>query len=745
MPEYLSPGVYVEEIDAGPKPIAAVATSTAGAVGVALRGPMTPTLVTNYGEFVRTYGGPLPIPDAATQAVWSERGHYWQAAESVKAFFDEGGARLYYQRVVPSGAPAAHADFNGGLIAGLAADVAPADTAITLSHVFGINAGTQLTLLTAEGSALGNVTVQSVDRVARRVTLTGAAGVSAKHGRDLVSIVAVNNALAILTATASSAGFWGNDLSVQILPTVGARKTLGAIPTSGNQITTQTTADAAQNDTDITVTAVAGSLDAQTPPGFQVQINGGAPVAVNALADAAPNVTLTLATPLAAALPAGSQVTVIRPAVTGAVITVAGADRLYPQAVVQLESAAGTEIRVVDSVAGSQVTLTAAPANAYVEGDTLSLLEAQVNVRYRPAGGTEETESFAGLRLTNTPDPSSLIAGVNLRSRLVQLSAGADYDGTTLATFPAVTTGAWAPLHDGDDLLGALTTGDFIGVNPGPGQRTGIQALEDIDEVAICVVPGMWDADIRSALITHCETLADRFAILDPPPDLGVQEVEEFRSPIDTKYAALYYPWVEIRDPRPGGGGTEDAPPSGFIAGVYARTDVARGVHKAPANEVLRSIRGFTDNITKREQDILNPQNINVLRAFPGRGNRVWGARVLTSDASWKYVPVRRLFLMIEESIDEGTQWVVFEPNDEALHARVRQSVTNFLITQWRLGALQGVTADEAFFVACDRTTMTQDDIDNGRLICQIGIAPVKPAEFVIFRIQQKTIELTTA
>jgi phage tail sheath protein FI len=222
-----------------------------------------------------------------------------------------------------------------------------------------------------------------------------------------------------------------------------------------------------------------------------------------------------------------------------------------------------------------------------------------------------------------------------------------------------------------------------------------------------------------------------------------VQQIEAFRSPIDTKYAALYYPWVQIRDPRPGGDG-EDAPPSGFMAGIYARTDVARGVHKAPANEVIRSIRGLAQTITKREQDILNPQNINVLRAFPGRGNRVWGARVLTSDAAWKYVPVRRLFLMVEESIDEGTQWVVFEPNDEPLWARVRQSVTNFLITQWRLGALQGATADEAFFVACDRSTMTQDDIDNGRLICQVGLAPVKPAEFVIFRVQQKTLELST-
>jgi phage tail sheath protein FI len=740
MPEYLSPGVYIEEIDTGPKPIAAVPTSTAGAVGVALRGPTTPTLITNYGDFVRVYGGPLAIPDDATQGAWSQRGHYWQAAESIKAFFDEGGTRVYYQRVVPSGAVASSVPFNGGLVAALESDVTPADTVIALSHLFGINAGTQLTLVASTGSQIGQVTVQSVDRTKREVTLAAAAGVSAKK-HDLAVVTAVNNALDVLTATASSRGEWGDDLSVQILPMAGAQKTLAATPTSGAKVSTQTTAAANQGDVDITVTAVAGSLDANTPTPFQVKINGGPPEAVNAVADAAPNVTLTLATALPANLPAGSQVTVVRPAVGGAEITVSGADRLYPEAVVQLEAAAGTEIRVVQSVVGSQVTLTQAPANAYVEGDTLSIIEADVRVRYRPAGGTEEIERFAGLRLTNAPDPTSLIAGVNLNSHWIRLQAGANYDATNLQNFPAVTTGGWGPLSGGDDALGTLTTGDFIGVNPGPGQRTGIQALEEIDEVAICMVPGMWDSDVQRELIIHCETLADRFAILDPPPDQSVQEVQGFRSPIDTTFAALYYPWVQIRNPRPGAGGAEDIGPSGFVAGVYARTDIGRGVHKAPANEVLRSIRGFTQTITKREQDVLNPQNINVLRFFPGRGNRVWGARVLTSNASWRYVSVRRLFLMIEESIDEGTQWVVFEPNDEPLWARVRQSVTRFLTTQWRIGALQGVTADEAFFVACDRSTMTQDDIDNGRLICEIGIAPVKPAEFVIFRISQKTRE----
>jgi hypothetical protein len=183
------------------------------------------------------------------------------------------------------------------------------------------------------------------------------------------------------------------------------------------------------------------------------------------------------------------------------------------------------------------------------------------------------------------------------------------------------------------------------------------------------------------------------------------------------------------------------APPSGHVIGIYARTDIERGVHKAPANAVVRGASDIERIINKAQQDILNPppNQINVIRDFrpDGRGIRVWGARCITSDSDWKYVNVRRLFIFLEESIDEGTQWVVFEPNDKPLWDRVIQSVSAFLTRVWRDGALQGATPAEAFFVKCDRTTMTQDDIDNGRLIMLIGVAPVKPAEFVIIRIGQ--------
>jgi phage tail sheath protein FI len=315
--------------------------------------------------------------------------------------------------------------------------------------------------------------------------------------------------------------------------------------------------------------------------------------------------------------------------------------------------------------------------------------------------------------------------------------------GKDLSQFPlAPVNGQWQTLANGDDKQSQLTTDDFVGVDGGSGKRTGIQAFEDIGEISIVIAPGMWSTVIQTALIDHCELLKCRFAILDPPDKLDMDGIQAFRSPIDTKYAALYYPWVIVRDPSVSQ--NVAIAPSGHMAGIYARVDDQRGVFKAPANEVIQGIQKLEQDINKREQDILNPLNINVLRFFPQRGNRVWGARVLTSDTSWKYVPVRRLFIFVEQSIDQGTQFVVFEPNDEPLWARVRQTITNFLTTVWRSGALQGGKPDEAFFVKCDRTTMTQDDIDNGRLICLIGIAPVKPAEFVIFRIQQKTLDQTT-
>ncbi len=300
-------------------------------------------------------------------------------------------------------------------------------------------------------------------------------------------------------------------------------------------------------------------------------------------------------------------------------------------------------------------------------------------------------------------------------------------------------------VEHGDDSILTLSDNTYIGSDAAdPENRTGLHTLRNVEEISLVAIPGQFRAAIQQALINHCETMRYRFAVMDgpPPPNDSLNDVQVQRQQFDTKYAALYYPWLLIQEPFPANlAQIRDfpIPPSGHTLGIYARTDIERGVHKAPANEVVRGIRGLQRSLSKGEHDILNPSpvNINVIRDFRrnNRGIRVWGGRVITSDTDWKYVNVRRLLIFIEHSIDRGLQWVVFEPNAEPLWARVRRTISNFLTVVWRNGALEGTKPEEAFFVKCDRTTMTQTDIDNGRLICVIGVAPVKPAEFVIIRI----------
>ncbi len=281
-------------------------------------------------------------------------------------------------------------------------------------------------------------------------------------------------------------------------------------------------------------------------------------------------------------------------------------------------------------------------------------------------------------------------------------------------------------------------------------ERTGVEGLEALDDVTILVVPDLLSPvpgqkveldtikAVQTMMIAHCERLGDRVAILDTPADMTPQEVKRWRMEIggfDSSYAAMYYPWVTVMDPatnRP-----LNIPPSGHIAGIWARNDTTRGVHKAPANEVVQGAIGLAYQTTKGEQDTLNPFGVNCVRAFPGRGIRVWGARTLSSNPSWRYVNVRRLFNYVEKSIEGGTQWVVFEPNDRKLWARVRRDITAFLKNVWRAGALFGGTPAEAFYVKVDDELNPPEVRDLGQLIIEIGLAPVKPAEFVIFRISQ--------
>ncbi|MEE3850653.1 phage tail sheath C-terminal domain-containing protein [Gordonia sp. LSe1-13] len=324
-------------------------------------------------------------------------------------------------------------------------------------------------------------------------------------------------------------------------------------------------------------------------------------------------------------------------------------------------------------------------------------------------------------------------------SKLIKIEVVSGQSGGELVPGQSAALVAPAPTAE---VPSTLSSEDYVGKVE---TRTGFSGLEAIDDITMVAIPDLMTAyaqkavdldtvkQVQLAMIAHCELMGDRMAILDTPPGLNAQQIKQWRTETagyDSKYAAMYWPWVGV-------GKGEYLPPSGFMAGIWGRNDDTRGVHKAPANEVVRGAVEIETQITRNEHDMLNPYGINCIRAFPGRGIRVWGARTLSSDPSWRYLNIRRLFNYLEESILDGTNWVVFEPNDPALWARLRRTISAFLTNEWRRGALFGLTPDEAFFVKCDAETNPAEGIDAGEVVCQIGVAPVKPAEFVIFRLSQ--------
>lgn len=308
---------------------------------------------------------------------------------------------------------------------------------------------------------------------------------------------------------------------------------------------------------------------------------------------------------------------------------------------------------------------------------------------------------------------------------------------------PSNTTGTWTQFLDGSE--GTAGTIDYIG----KGDNTGLYSFETVDNINIVAIPDI--AGNRNAIldaINYCEGRGDCIFLVDPPVDIIPTNVKAFKqgtgsytgNGFNSSYAAMYYPWVYINDPLTRK--TKSIPPSGVVAGTFANTDATRGIHKAPAgvsDGYLNSVVGIERQVTRGEQDDLNPLGINVIRTFPNAGIVIWGARTLSSNTEWTYVNVRRLMLYIKESIEQGTQFVVFEPNDPALWGRVRRTINAFLSRVWRDGALFGTTQDEAFFVKVDEENNPPAVRDAGQLIIEIGVAPVKPAEFVILRISQKT------
>jgi phage tail sheath protein FI len=376
--------------------------------------------------------------------------------------------------------------------------------------------------------------------------------------------------------------------------------------------------------------------------------------------------------------------------------------------------------------------------------------EITIEVTDPPAGSPEDSFRVvirgAGRQevfepVTTRRGRGNVISQVNATSTLVRLAEGAEQLADRR---PANATLALAA-QPGLDV--ALRPGDYVG---DVADRTGIGGLAAIDDVTMVCVPDLMAAyqagkidregvkAVQAGMIAHCELMGNRLAILDPVPGLSPQQVRDWRveeAGHDSKFAALYWPWIKVFDPA--SGSPQLIPPSGHVAGVWARNDATRGVHKAPANEVIKGTIGIATVITRGEHDMLNPVGVNCIRAFPGRGTRIWGARTLSSDPAWRYVNVRRLYNYVESSLMTGTQWVVFEPNDKDLWERVIRTIRSFLYRVWLDGALFGETAEQAFYVKCDDETNPGEVIEAGHLVCEVGLAVVKPAEFVVFRLAQ--------
>lgn len=616
MPEYLAPGVYIEETSYRSKSIEGVSTSTAGFVGPTRFGPTAgkPELLTSFADFERIYGG-------LDQLEYSGQKVHNYLAHGVRAFFEEGGKRLYVSRVD-----------NGGVAAtrSITTEESPPQREIVLSARY--------------PGAAGNVTVTFTFKLGQNI-LTTVDGVSVLRGASNLDVVwAVDSSSPVTSPPGAGQLYWLEQYFIE----------------SDNRWTYKLR-----------------SLD--------------------------PDVTEDSAM-LVSDLPEGTQVKVLTVNVTF-----------------------GALGRFSHDLGWENLTFHPGHKNA------LTRIFAEVPPN-------RSTELFVPLVFATEMKNGVEIA----ETLLLKLNSGNwddvlnDSDATTLDfTFQVKLEGG----TDGSQPVAS----DYEGDVDEAGLKSGFMAFEDIEDISIVAAPGSSSSafedsvlrTIQGHLISHCEKMRYRIAVMDSVDEHLLSNVREYRGKFDSKHAALYYPWVTINDPV-----TQDElnlPPSGFVSGIYARNDIEHGVHKAPANEVVRLAIGFENVLNKAQQDVLNPEGINCFRFFEGRGYRLWGARTITSDPEWKYVNLRRYFAYLERSIEKHTQWVVFENNSTPLWTNVRSTIEDFLFNEWKSNRLMGDDPKEAYFVKCDRSTMTQNDIDNGRLICLIGVSPVRPAEFVIFRIGQWT------
>ncbi len=757
MPEYLTPGVYVEEVSFRAPSIEGVGTSTTGFAGVALTGPIytlpspnpgqtpvqnpAPELLTSFGDFQNIYGSYDNLTLSGTTYT-----NY--LAMAVKAFFDNGGLQLYVSRVfVP----------NGGADMGLATGgtLSPMNVAVTArfpgasgNQQVTVNlkaARTQRITTLPTGSLLASAanTSSLADPVLPtdvQITLNGPFpwGLPAKVlvGSEVMAVTGSDPTGTILSVTRSASASYNEGAAV-----------LGQV---GNLFGSGLAANATQ----FTLSAGAAPTATTPAPATTVPVTGTTPTTTSSSTTTPAPTTTPAATTTAApkptavsfGIPAFLQVdaeilTVTQVDSTGTVITVT---RSTPSVAHAANAPVFAPIQVFSTDNLSQFLTNTTPPGMYV---------LTMQVLCNSASGAQAVYDNLGFEITHPYYLGTVLAAppnvpprhIDALQNQIGFIIGANLTPVSLfqVMFPN-----W-----GGPNAGASTVYNLTGGNDGQEPEStdydnALSLFTSIEEIAIVGAPGSgaFDAseDIIDSLITHVsQQRAYRVAILETPPNQLASDNEDVRATIDSSYAALYVPWVITANPLATAGSAIAAeiavPPTGFMAGIWARSDEQNGVSKAPANEVILGATRLERDISFAEQGILNPLGINCLRYFPNRGFRVWGARTATSDSEFMYLNVRRYLVYLEHSIDNSTQWVVFENNGPALWSRVKEAIDSFLYSEFKAGNLLGDSAAQAYFVRCDRTTMTQNDLDNGRMICLIGVAVLKPAEFVIFRIGQIT------
>jgi len=798
MPEYLSPGVYIEETSFRTKTIEGVSTSTAGFVGPARSGPVSgqPELITSLADFQRIYGDleDLIFTDQANPQV-----NY--LAHAVRAFFEEGGRRLFVQRVF--NAPrAAGFDINDGIPTH---HYAMGDT---LAATF---AGDMLTDATNQ---LAVATQIAADAAAGVADVPPTLAAEAQAAAD-AAVAAWQAAVDVLTDLEAGAAITAGDVTTAATSLGTARTNLATA--RGNLDTVQAAFDATPPTATAADLAVAeSSLDmaddavdsaerawfaATTAQQIESIQPGGVDTPLQLIArfpGAAGNIRITCT------LRVGANAYQPRVGLPNP-----GLNRLGSGALVHLRTRATTDDpwtlpanadpdglmtadydRTADLWTMNGVDGTGTPVSIVLDGAFRNALGADL-FEVRPVSvivaverpstianqfEREETlgefsfdpESRTSLLDTFTANPENRFAALTTPFAIDMPSAIATPTALDIVRNLMAAGGLMQLLSEraivelrytlagGDD--GAMPTGPTYSGDPAFDDLTGdvlqmplngLLAFEGEEEISIVAAPG-YTADrntdgalgILGAVVNHCERMRYRVAVLETPENQTVTEALDFRNLRSSEHAAIYYPWVTVIDPRPDRGGARlKLPPSGFMAGIYARNDIENAVFKAPANEVVRLAVDFEVRLNQAQQDVLNPNGVNCLRFFEGRGFLVWGARSISDDPEWKYISLRRYFAYMERSIDRSTQWAVFENNGPELWGKIRRAVEDFLYNEWVAGGLLGDKPEKAYFVKCDRSTMTQNDLDNGRLVCLIGVAPVRPAEFVIFRIGQWTAD----